>query len=149
MGVAVLSGQELEYYGVKAVTRRSSPSTTHQTRQIIRRLIGLHNPEILAIERAFLGYGNRSSVLAVVSREIRQLGRKLGLEVVEINPKTAKELVAGNGGVTKREIARIIMARYPQLKIYLGLTHRYKEKYWQNMFDAVALGLSAAEGFHP
>jgi Holliday junction resolvasome RuvABC endonuclease subunit len=144
MGVAVLCGQDLEFYGVKTITQRSSPSSIlAQTRRIIRKLIQLHNPEVLAIERPFIGYGNRSTLLVVVSREIQQLARKQGLEVIDVNPKTAKKVIAGNGSATKRDVARILCSRYPELRIYLGQTHKYKEKYWQNMFDAVAVGLSA------
>jgi len=144
MGVAVLSGQELDYYGVKTITRRSSPSSIlTQTRQIVRKLIILHIPDVLAIERPFLGYGNRSSVLVAACQEIQQLAKNEGLEVIEINPKTAKKLVGGNGSATKREVARIVCLRYPELQIYLGQTHKYKDKYWQNMFDAVAIGLAA------
>lgn len=66
IGVAVLTGEELEYYAVKTITRRSSPSIIlAQARQIIRKLIHLHSPDVLAIERPFLGYGNRSSLLVV------------------------------------------------------------------------------------
>ena len=31
--------------------------------------------------------------------------------------------------------------RYPQLKVYLSQDRKWKEKYYANMFDAVALGL--------
>lgn len=146
MGVAVLLGNELEYYGVKTITRRTSPSSIlTQGRQIVRKLIKLHSPIILAVERPFLGYGNRSSVLVALSKEIKQVGRQEGLPVVEIHPKTAKKLIGGNGSTTKRDIARILVARFPELKIYLGQTHRYKEKYWQNMFDAVAIALAVVD----
>jgi Holliday junction resolvasome RuvABC endonuclease subunit len=97
---------------------------------------------VLAIERPFLGYGNRSTLLVVVAREIKQLARKQRLEVTDVNPKTAKRVIAGNGSATKRDVARLLCSRYPELRIYLGQTHKYKEKYWQNMFDAVSVGLT-------
>lgn len=80
-----------------------------------------------------------------MSREIRHQGTKEGLEVQEINPKTAKKAVSGNGSITKRELAKIISSRYPELRIYVGQTHKYKEKYWQNMFDAVGIALAAKQ----
>lgn len=145
MGVAVLNGDLLEYFGVKAITNRESPSSILlQARHIIYHLIKLHRPVVLAIERPFLGYGNRSSVLVALHREIWQVGKNLGLEIKDINPKTAKKFICGNGGVTKREVARVICSKFPELNIYLGQTHKYKEKYWQNMFDAVAIALTAS-----
>ncbi|MDA2938739.1 crossover junction endodeoxyribonuclease RuvC [Acidobacteria bacterium AH-259-A15] len=146
MGVAVLAGNELEFFGVKTITRRSSPSTIlAQARQIIRKFIKLHTPEVLAIERPFLGYGNRSSLLVVLAREIRQLARKQGLQVVEISPKTVKKVVAGSGSITKREVARIVCSRFSELSRYLDPSQSLtKQKYWQNLFDAVAIALSAA-----
>src|SRR5262245_30148688 len=124
IGVAVFDGNDPEYYGVKTVTHRSSPSSIlAQVREIIRSIIKLLSPNVMAIERPFLGYGSRSSLLVVVAKEMKQLAAKFGLEVIEINPKTAKKLIAGNGGVTKRDVARIVCSRFPEMRIYLGQTH--------------------------
>src|SRR5438876_9828032 len=74
MGVAVLDGSELEYYAVKTITDRKSPSAILlQGSQIVYRLISLHRPKILAIERPFMGYGNRSATLVSLAREIAKL----------------------------------------------------------------------------
>jgi Holliday junction resolvasome RuvABC endonuclease subunit len=146
MGIAVLANQELEYYAVKTITRRDSASSIlKQTRAIIRKLISIHNPQILAIERPFLGYGNRSSTLVTVCQDLRQLGKQHGCQIVDVNPKTAKKLVAGAGSATKREVARVVCSRFPELQIYLSQPHKYQEKYWQNMFDAVGIALAAKE----
>jgi len=37
-------------------------------------------------------------------------------------------------------VAKVIVASYPELKVYLTQDRAWKEKYHQNMFDAVALG---------
>jgi hypothetical protein len=41
-------------------------------------------------------------------------------------------------------VARVVVAKYPELKVYLTQDRAWKEKYHQNMFDAVALGMMAA-----
>ena len=56
----------------------------------------------------------------------------------------AKKHVAGTGAATKREVARIVCSKFPELQIYLSQAHQYQEKYWQNMFDAVGIALTAA-----
>lgn len=59
-------------------------------------------------------------------------------------PIFPKKLVAGNGSVTKREVARIVCSRFPELRVYLDTRQtQTKQKYWQNLFDAVAIALSA------
>ena len=40
-----------------------------------------------------------------------------------------------------REVAKVICCRYPELNIYLTQDRKWKVKYWQNCFDAIALGL--------
>ncbi len=40
-------------------------------------------------------------------------------------------------------MARVIIASYPELKVYLTQDRAWKGKYHQNMFDAVALGMMA------
>jgi hypothetical protein len=47
----------------------------------------------------------------------------------------------GNGWAKKREVAAVIAARHPSLRVYLTQDRKWKERYWQNMFDAIALGL--------
>jgi crossover junction endodeoxyribonuclease RuvC len=143
MGVAVLAGDDLEFYGVKTITNRHTASSILlQGRQIVYRLIALHRPRVLAIERPFMGYGNRSATLVAVGREIGKLGRNLGLDVREIGPKTLKKTITGSGSATKRDVARILCSKFPELRIYLEQTHKYKEHYWQNMFDAVAVAVA-------
>ena len=145
MGFAVLIGNELEHYGVKTITDRASPSSILlQGRQIVYRLITLHRPAMLAMERPFMGYGNRSATLVALGREITKLGLDIGLEVMEINPKTVKKAVAGDGSATKKDVAKILCSRFPELRIHLEQTHKYKESYWSNMFDAVAVAMATA-----
>jgi hypothetical protein len=57
-----------------------------------------------------------------------------------------KKMICGRGDATKREVAEtLIRQRYPYLEKYLTTDLRTRERYWQNMFDAVALGLTGCE----
>lgn len=38
-------------------------------------------------------------------------------------------------------VARVIVSKFPELKVYLTQDRAWKERYHQNMFDAVALGM--------
>ena len=75
--------------------------------------------------------------------EIRAQGRRHGLEVRPLAPSTVKKRICGTGAATKREVAEAVIARYPELNVYLGQDRKWKERYHGNMFDAVAIGLTA------
>jgi Holliday junction resolvasome RuvABC endonuclease subunit len=58
-------------------------------------------------------------------------------------PSTVKKFVCGNGHASKEQVAKVIISRYPELKVYLTQDRVWKEKYHRNMFDAVAVALTA------
>jgi Holliday junction resolvasome RuvABC endonuclease subunit len=66
---------------------------------------------------------------------------KQNLQVKELATNTVRKALCGNGAASKKEVARVVASRYPELKSYLTSDRRWKEKYYFNMFDAVALGL--------
>ena len=49
----------------------------------------------------------------------------------------------GNGRAGKKDVARVIVSKFPDLKVYLTQDRAWKERFHQNMFDAVALGIMA------
>ena len=42
-------------------------------------------------------------------------------------------------GRAKKEVARVIVSKFPELKVYLTQDRAWKEAYHQNMFDALTL----------
>jgi Holliday junction resolvasome RuvABC endonuclease subunit len=78
--------------------------------------------------------------------EIKAIGRRKGLEVKGFAPSTVKKAICGNGRASKKEVARVIVSKYPELKVYLTQDRVWKELYHQNMFDAVALGMMVSAG---
>ena len=42
----------------------------------------------------------------------------------------------------KADLAKVVTTHFPHLKVYLTQDRKWKEKYWQNMFDAVALAMT-------
>ena len=58
-----------------------------------------------------------------------------------------KTLICGSGKAKKYEVASVVVAKHPELKVFLDQDRRWKERYWQNMFDAIALGM-AVERMH-
>ncbi len=50
-------------------------------------------------------------------------------------------MIYGNGRASKEAVARVVVAKYPEINAYLTQNRKWKEEFHQNMFDAVALGI--------
>ena len=146
MGVAFFEGKELIYHGVITIPNMKSPREKLQEgRRIILRLIQDFKPEILVVEKTFFPNNKNSVLLNAFTNEIQSIGKKQGLQVSTFAANTVRKHVCGNGFASKEETAKVLVAKYPELKPYLTSNRRWKEKFYRNMFDAVALGLVALE----
>jgi Holliday junction resolvasome RuvABC endonuclease subunit len=65
------------------------------------------------------------------------------------SPQQVRATVAGNGKAKKAEAAIAVALRFPQLRVYLTQDRRWKERFWQNMFDAIALALHHQAAMKP
>ncbi len=146
MGVALVENGSLVYHGVKSVERKHSPNETLQeARKIVLRLIKDFRPQVLVFEKAFFRNNRSASLLNVFTDEIGAIGRRRKLKVQSFAPCEMKKLVCGNGWADKEQVARAVLLRYPELKVYLPQDRQWKERYWYNVFDAVALAMVASE----
>ena len=144
MGVALLQDYKLIYHGVLTIKRGKSPhETLAEGRKTILRLIADYKPDVMAVEKTFFANNRNSAILNVFADEIKAIGKRKGLEVYGFAPSTVKKFITGNGRATKLEVAKVVIAQYPELKVYLNQDRKWKEEYHLNMFDAVALGITA------
>ena len=142
MGVALFEGRELLYHGVLSIKRGTSPhDRLREARKVVLRLIGDFKPHALVTEKAFFANNRNASLLNVLVDEIQAIARRKRLKVLSLAPSTVKKEICGNGRASKREVAKVVVAHYPELKVYLTQDRAWKERYHQNMFDAVALGM--------
>lgn len=146
MGVAFLDKGRLIYHGVKVIKKGKSPNDNLQyARRIILRLIKDFKPNLLVVEKAFFANNRNASLLNVLVDEIKAIARRKKLKLVSYAPSTLKKFITGNGWATKAEVSRAVVLKYPKLKVYLTQDREWKERFHQNMFDAVALGIMVAE----
>src|SRR6266852_5710991 len=144
MGVALLEDHELIYHGVKTISRGSSPhEKLREGRKIVLRLINDFKPHVLVVEKTFFANNRNSALLNVFADEIIVVGKRKGLRVLAFAPSAVKKAVCGNGWAKKDEVAKAVVARYPELKVYIGQDREWKSRYHANMFDAVAVGMMA------
>ena len=105
------------------------------------RLITDFKPNTLVYEKAFFANNRRAILLNVFVDEIKAIGRRKSLRVMGYAPSTVKKAICGHGRASKKEVSRVIVSKYPKLKVYLTQDMARKELYHQNVFDAVASGV--------
>jgi Holliday junction resolvasome RuvABC endonuclease subunit len=142
MGIAFLDSGRLIYHTVVVIDKGHSPQQTLQrARDAVLRFIDDLRPEVIAAERTFFSQNRNTALLNVLFDEIRAIARRKKLAFISYAPATVKKFTCGNGWATKKEVATVVVARFPQLKPYLDQTTASRERFHQNFFDAVALGL--------
>ncbi|GAH47289.1 unnamed protein product, partial [marine sediment metagenome] len=129
---------------VKVIDKKKSPhEILKEGRKIVLGLSNDLKPNVLVIERAFASNNRSFSLLNVFFDEIKAIGKRKKLRVLSFAPSTVKKHIAKDGWAKKKDVARAIAAKYPELKVYLTQDRGWKERFHQNMFDAVALGETA------
>ncbi|SYZ71881.1 putative Crossover junction endodeoxyribonuclease RuvC [Candidatus Zixiibacteriota bacterium] len=143
MGVAHFLGSDLIDYGVKSLRRTYSRIPVLKTlAQIMTRLIKEKMPDAIAIEKTCFPKGFSESSVDKAIALIERLAQKNRIPVYEFAAGTIKKTVTGDGRATKRIIARVVSAKFKELKVYRESHIHWKERYNQNLFDAVACGLT-------
>src|SRR6266849_9453454 len=140
LGVAVLEGEELLWYGIKTFPgRRTMPHMRIEVQQYLTKLLHTWRPETLAVEEPFYAQSLLSKNLRTLTQDIKTWGRWKGLRVHSYAPPTVKAFFCRDQQ-TKQSLAEAMVERYPFLRRYLTiLPHR--RQYWFHVFDAVSLGL--------
>ncbi|OPY75649.1 MAG: Crossover junction endodeoxyribonuclease RuvC [Syntrophorhabdus sp. PtaU1.Bin153] len=98
-----------------------------QCRKATLRMIRDFDPEMMVIEKTFFANNRNSAILSVLFDEIRNIGKRKGLQVVGYAPSTVKKAICGNGHASKTEVARVVASRFPELKVYLTQDRKWKE----------------------
>jgi Holliday junction resolvasome RuvABC endonuclease subunit len=142
LGVAVLEGEELIWFGVKSFSGRKTAGTLlPKVERYIDELIARHTPGTLAIEEPYYAQARLSPLLGPLTAALKRSGRQQGLRVVRYLPTTVKARLCEKKR-TRQGLAEAMIRRYWFLFQFAkpGRTRLY----WWQMFDAVALGVLAA-----
>ena len=145
-GVAVLDGRELIFYGVRTFKRRKPVSILlKEVNRVMQKLIDEYDPSELAIETTFFYKNKCVSHLINVAEEMKTIAKRNKLKVVEYAPKTIRKHICKSGKATKKETARVLCSRFPELCVYLTQDRKWKVDYWSHLYDAVAVGVTHLE----
>lgn len=147
-GVAVTNGDELVYWGVKTLKRsgkRNCEDVSNLAAKRIGELIQDYEPKVLVLEKSYAPSRLNSKTLCVLTRKIKALARKNGLQIAEYAPQVIKNSLCGTTRSSKLKVAKRIVARCPELERYMTPSkgwNRCREKYWLKMFCALSLCLT-------
>jgi Holliday junction resolvasome RuvABC endonuclease subunit len=141
LGYAVLSGKEILAHGVLALRSIPPPSRLKKVRRALEALIRAHRPRTLVLEHIPKRPLDSLAGLPALGRLIYRLTRRRRLRLVEYSVKAVRKTVVGDGWAGKAEVAKAVASRFSDLRIYLTQDRKGKVRYWQNMYDAVALAL--------
>ena len=141
IGVAFFVGKDLRYFGVKTIPHlESKEKELAEGKKIITELINDFRPNILSAEKTYFENNKSSELLNSFCKQILVIGRKRNLQVVSMAANTIRKSICRNGVASKEDVAKMLASRYKELKSYLSSDRRWKERYYKNMFDAIALG---------
>jgi Holliday junction resolvasome RuvABC endonuclease subunit len=149
MGVAVLEGSHLIHYGVRSF-RKKRPAhellrATDDALDALGDLIRAYRPTVLAYEKTFFVQAKSSALLNVQEAEVRRVGGAAALTVIGYSPARVRKLLCRDGWANKRQVAETLAVRFPELAGYLEAQSPHQERYWSNMFDAVAVAVVCAD----
>lgn len=148
MGLVVLSGTTLKYFGVRTLRNGTRPhDVIGQAKRIVLALISQHQPDVVAIEEPLNLPTKRAHLLNVIADEVRERALELGMELVALSPMDVRRRLTGNPRATKIDVAEHL-ARHgfdqlaeliPRRPSRAALGLRPRDKYWLHVFDALAM----------
>lgn len=141
LGYAVLHGRRLVASGVLGLRRVAKAARLPSARQHVRSWLRTHRPDVVVVEKTYRHPVPWLDQLHQLSRSAKNLATRQHADFTMYSPQSVRATVAGNGKAKKHEVAIAVAHRYPSLRVYLTQDRRWKEHYWQNMFDAIALAL--------
>ena len=141
LGYAILRGRSLIESGVLPLRLLPSKQRLPAAVKAIGDWIGQFRPSIVVLEATHPNGVTSLDRVDRLARRVRRMAALKGLTVASYAPQTVRKSLVGHGWANKRQTAEAVAGRLPALRVYLTQDRRWKEAYFQNMFDAVALAL--------
>lgn len=143
MGMAHFEGKDLVDYGVKSLRRTGNQERRpHMFVEIVARLLREKQPDAVAIEQNDFDHIRQNQQLMTAIRRVHQVVIGAYVPLYAFAPSTIRKAVTGDGTASKFIVAKVICAAHPFLKPYLHREPGWRQRYYFNMFDAIACGLA-------
>lgn len=115
-GVAVVEGVPgaLHLVDASCIDTHPDTPTAHRLAQLfsaLERLVATHRPDAAAVEQLFFATNRTTAMRVGEARGVALCAlARSGLDVTDYSPPQVKEAVAGYGGATKTQVARMVRA---------------------------------------
>lgn len=140
-GMAHFVGSQLADFGVKSL-RRAGRTNTAVLKEVMVRMVKEKRPDLIALALNTIAIGGGRDPLMIVMQQLQQFAVEHGKPVYGFVAGTVKEAVCGDGRATRRSIAEAVTAQFPELRAYVSADRRWRERYYQHLFAAVAVALT-------
>lgn len=143
MGFAEFDGARLVDYGVKIIRRGQGIAITlRAVEEIAQKLIREKRPELVVIEKNNFSAIQQNAGLVMAIARMKAVAGHAGVTIKEIAASTARQVVCGNGHATKKDVAKVLTSKYPELSLYIDRFDRHRQQVFLNVTDAIACGLA-------
>lgn len=137
-GMAHFVGSQLADFGVKSL-RRPRRTNAAVLQEVMAQMIKKKLPDVIALALNTVAIGLGRDLVMIVTQ---QFAVEHGKPVYGFAARTVKETMCGDGRATGRSIAEVVTAQFPELRAYRSADRRWRERYYQHLFVAVAAALT-------
>src|SRR5690349_9316175 len=138
LGYAVLSRKQLVTSGVLSLSALHPRRRLGAIRDTLEAWFRAYRPRVLVLEQIPKRPLDSLAGLPALRRLLHGFARRRRLPVATYSVKAVRRTVLGDGWGSKREVAKAISGRFPELRVHRNQSRKWAERYWQNMFDAIA-----------
>jgi len=149
LGFAILSGKKLVTSGVRPLYLTPAPGRIPEARRLLKQWLKAYRPETVVLERTYAHPTGTFHSVHRLAVALQKAASRRGYTTISYPPQTVRKAIVGNGNAQKLEIAKVLSARYPALRMYVTSDRKWKTRYFQNAFDALALAVFHHESKPP
>ena len=141
MGIAVLEGYELLFWGVMGFRNISGQELLGTVERRLHSLIDIYHVDMLAVEQPTAARLKASPMLGTIGARVTTVALTASLDYYPLNAKNVRRRLCGSPTITRRTMAEHIISLYPHLTRYHHCTSQWQQLYWMPMFVAISVGL--------
>ncbi len=141
LGFVVLSEKRIVASGVRPLFLTPFPSRIPEARRVLKGLLAAYRPGVVIVERTYAHPTGSLSSVHHLAASLLKVCQRRHVRTVTYPPQTVRKFITGNGNDEKRAAAKVLAARFPELRIHVSNDRIWKTRFWLNLFDALALAV--------
>jgi len=143
IGLAAFNKGKLSDYCVKTIpSKQLIRERLLSLEAVLSRYFDEKKPTQIALEKTTFSSGSQNSLLVLAYYKILAIARRRQIPVYEYVPVSIRKAVCGNGHATKDDVMKLLITKYPELRIFSCTNRRWARRHNSNLYDSVAVGLA-------